>query len=152
MRVLAPLIASLLFAAPASTLDGLKPGQALHGFKAVARYRDGAQHALGGRFVHQRTGFTLDLLAIPSVPQGFIWVNSLPTSDKGEPHTQEHLLLGKGNRGRRLGSFEAMALAESSAFTAQWRTAYHFHTVAGEKVFWPVMAERSRMAWNNWAR
>ena len=23
-----------------------------------------------------------------------------PTSDKGEPHTQEHLLLGKGNRGR----------------------------------------------------
>jgi Zn-dependent M16 (insulinase) family peptidase len=33
-----------------------------------------------------------------------------------------------------------MALAESSAFTAQWRTAYHFHTVAGEQVFWPVMA------------
>ena len=32
-------------------------------------------------------------------------------SDKGEPHTQEHLLLGKGDRGRKLGSVEAMALA-----------------------------------------
>ena len=31
-----------------------------------------------------------------------------------------------------------MALAESSAFTEQWRTAYHFHTVAGHDVFWPV--------------
>jgi Zn-dependent M16 (insulinase) family peptidase len=56
----------------------------------------------------------------------------------GEPHTQEHLLLGKGDRGRKLGSSEAMSLAESSAFTAQWRTAYHFHTVAGQAVFWPV--------------
>ena len=64
--------------------------------------------------------------------------NSFPTSDQGEPHTQEHLLLGKGDRGRRLGSSEAMALARVSAFTEQWRTAYHFHTVAGTDVFWPV--------------
>lgn len=32
-----------------------------------------------------------------------------------------------------------MALAESSAFTAQYRTCYHFHTVAGHDVFWPVL-------------
>src|SRR6476619_2594394 len=120
------------------SLDTLTAGAKLHGFTAAAVYLDDADKPLGARFVHDKTGFTFDYLRIESAPQGFIWVNSFPTSDKGEPHTQEHLLLGKGDRGRRLGSSEAMALAESSAFTAQWRTAYHFHTVAGHDVFWPV--------------
>ena len=44
---------------------------------------------------------SLGYLRIESAPQGFIWVNTYPTSDKGEPHTQEHLLLGKGDRGRK---------------------------------------------------
>jgi Zn-dependent M16 (insulinase) family peptidase len=121
-----------------ASLDTLTEGAKLHGFTATAVYLDDADKPLGARFVHDKTGFTFDYLRIESAPQGFIWVNSFPTSDKGEPHTQEHLLLGKGDRGRRLGSSEAMALAESSAFTAQWRTAYHFHTVAGNDVFWPV--------------
>jgi len=33
----------------------------------------------------------------------------------GEPHTQEHLFLGKGNKGRALGSQEPMSLVSSSA-------------------------------------
>jgi Zn-dependent M16 (insulinase) family peptidase len=121
-----------------ASLDTLTEGVKLRGFTAAAVYLDDANKPLGARFVHDKTGFTFDYLRIESAPQGFIWVNSFPTDDKGEPHTQEHLLLGKGDRGRRLGSSEAMALAESSAFTAQWRTAYHFHTVAGQDVFWPV--------------
>jgi Zn-dependent M16 (insulinase) family peptidase len=121
-----------------ASLDALTEGAKLHGFTVAAVYLDDADKPLGARFMHDKTGFTFDYLRIESAPQGFIWVNSFPTSDKGEPHTQEHLLLGKGDRGRRLGSSEAMALAESSAFTAQWRTAYHFHTVAGNDVFWPV--------------
>ena len=123
---------------PEVALEGLAEGQHVHGFTAVSLYLDGADRPIGARFVHDHTGFTFDYLRIESAPQGFIWVSSFPTSDKGEPHTQEHLLLGKGDRGRKLGSFEAMALAQSSAFTAQWRTAYHFHTVAGPDVFWPV--------------
>ncbi len=119
-------------------LDALAENEHTHGFKIAALYLDGAGKPIGAQFIHDRTEFTLDYLRIESAPQGFIWVNSYPTSDKGEPHTQEHLLLGKGDRGRRLGSVEAMALAQSSAFTAQWRTAYHFHTVAGPDVFWPV--------------
>lgn len=110
----------------------------MRGFTAVSLYLDDADKPLGARFMHDATGFTFDYLRIETAPQGMIWVNSFPTSDMGEPHTQEHLLLGKGNRGRKLGSFEAMALADSSAFTDQWRTAYHFHTVAGPDVFWPV--------------
>jgi len=121
-----------------SSLDTLTPGKDIRGFTATAIYLDDADQPIGARLVHARTKFTLDYLRIESAPQGFIWVNSFPTSDKGEPHTQEHLLLGKGDRGRKLGGSETMALAASSAFTAQWRTAYHFHTVAGHDVFWPV--------------
>jgi hypothetical protein len=121
-------------------LASLTEGQTAHGFTARAVYLDGAERPIGARFVHVATGFTFDYLRIESAPQGFVWVTTFPTSDKGEPHTQEHLLLGKGDRGRRLGSEESMALASSSAFTAQWRTAYHFHTVAGPEVYWDVFA------------
>ena len=122
-----------------ATLDALTEGAKVRGFTATALYLDDADKPIGARFSHDATGFTFDYLRIETAPQGFLWVNSFPTSDMGEPHTQEHLLLGKGDRGRKLGSHEAMALADSSAFTAQWRTAYHFHTVAGHDVFWPVL-------------
>ena len=120
------------------TLGQLTEGARVKGFTAAAVYLDDAGQPVGARFLHDETGFVFDYLRIESAPQGFIWVTTFPTSDKGEPHTQEHLLLGKGDRGRKLGSSEAMSLAESSAFTAQWRTAYHFHTVAGQDVYWPV--------------
>ncbi len=138
-----PVVAPTPRAAPAGVaLDTLQPGVSVHGFTPSAVYLDGADHPVGARFVHDRTRFTFDYLRIESAPQGFIWVNSYPTSDRGEPHTQEHLLLGKGNRGRKMGSFQAMALAESSAFTDQWYTAYHFHTVAAPETFWPVLGDQ----------
>jgi Zn-dependent M16 (insulinase) family peptidase len=120
------------------TLEALKQDQPVRGFRPVALYLDAADKPMGARFVHEKTGFTFDYLRIESAPQGYLWVHSFPTSDKGEPHTQEHLLLGKGNRGRRFNALEAMSLAESSAFTEQWRTSYHFHTVAGHDVFWSI--------------
>jgi hypothetical protein len=58
-------------------------------------------------------------------------VNSITVSDQGEPHTQEHLLLHKGTRGRAYSNQLTMSLAGMSAFTQQWRTAYHFNTTAG---------------------
>ena len=58
--------------------------------------------------------------------------------EMGEPHTQEHLLLGKGNVGRTHSGLESMSLAGSSAFTMQWRTVYHLHTAAGPEVFYKL--------------
>ena len=130
---------------PGSTelsLTTLTPGTSVHGFTPAAIYLDANDQPIGARLVHDKTRFIFDYLRIESAPQAFIWVNSFPTSSKGEPHTQEHLLLGKGNRGRKMGSFQAMALTESSAFTDQWRTAYHFHTVAGRDTFWPVFSDQ----------
>ena len=126
------------------TLDQVTDHQPVHAWLPLAVYTDNDGHRIGGRFVHQPSGFTLDYLRIESAPQGFIWVTSFPTSDKGEPHTQEHLLLGKGSRGRTFGSFESMALADSSAFTDQWHTAYHFKTIAGHDTFWPVFDNQLR--------
>ncbi|TPW14413.1 MAG: hypothetical protein FD129_1086, partial [bacterium] len=138
MAVTAPLRA----ADPPPTLDSLGPTTSYAGFRALAVYLDDADLPMGARFVHERTGFVLDLLQIQSVPQGFIWVNSLPTSDQGEPHTQEHLLLGKGNVGRAVATQEPMSLANSSAFTMQWRTCYDFYTNAGYEVFYEQFAQR----------
>jgi Zn-dependent M16 (insulinase) family peptidase len=124
------------------SLSSLAEGQTLDGFRVKAVYLNDADAPMGARLEHVATGFTLDYLQIQSVPQGFLWVNSFPTSDKGEPHTQEHLLLGKGNKGRYSASLEDMSLGVSSAFTMQWRTCYHFNTSAGPDVFFNLLESR----------
>ncbi|HEU4520695.1 MAG TPA: hypothetical protein VFT12_01760 [Thermoanaerobaculia bacterium] len=120
-------------------LDALDQGQRVNGFRVESLYLDDSGKAMGGRFVHEKSGFTLDLLQIESVPQGYTWINSIPVSDQGEPHTQEHLLLGKGTKGRSFASLDTMWLSGSSAFTQQWRTSYHFNTAAGPDVFFNLL-------------
>jgi Zn-dependent M16 (insulinase) family peptidase len=121
------------------TLSGLRPGVPVHGFHVESRYVNASGQPIGARFVHERTGFTLDYVAMQTAPQAFIWVRTYPVSDRGEPHTQEHLLLLKGSRGRALADLEMMALGVSSAFVQGWRTAYHFHTPAGPDVFYRLL-------------
>jgi Zn-dependent M16 (insulinase) family peptidase len=142
MRVSAILLASALvtlsaFAADLS-LDKLKKGDSADGFRVEAIYLNDAAQPLGARFIHKRSGFTLDYLQIESVPQGYTWVNSIPVGDQGEPHTQEHLLLGKGTTGRAFAGLDTMWLSGSNAFTQQWRTSYHFNTTAGKDVFFDL--------------
>lgn len=119
-------------------LEGLKPDQAVHGFKILSLYENGSGQAMGARFVSEKYGFIVDLLRIQSVPQAFFWIKTPPTSSKGEPHTCEHLLLGKGNRGRYVAAIEDMTLSSSTAYTAQTRTCYHFNTIAGEDTFYQI--------------
>ena len=71
-----------LQAAPGLSLSEITQGQKINGFSASAVYLNDAGERMGGRFIHEQTGFTLDLLQIESVPQTYIWVNSLPLSDK----------------------------------------------------------------------
>ncbi|HEY2350751.1 MAG TPA: hypothetical protein VGH64_17145 [Puia sp.] len=118
------------------SISSLTKDQSLYGFKCTAVYLNDADKPMGARFVHQGTGFIFDLLQIESVPQTFIYVNSFPVSDRGEPHTQEHLLITKGNKGHELNTREGMSLAVSNAFTAQIHTVYNFNTGAGPEVFY----------------
>ncbi|HEV8657008.1 MAG TPA: hypothetical protein VGS96_00130, partial [Thermoanaerobaculia bacterium] len=123
-------------------LANLKKDDVLHGFRVVAVYLNDADQPMGARFIHRRSGFTFDLLQIESVPQGYTWVNSIPVSDQGEPHTQEHLLLGKGTMGRAFASLDTMWLSGSTAFTQQWRTNYPFNTAAGADVFFNLYSRQ----------
>ena len=117
------------------SLDSLAAGKLVNGFRTVAVYTNDRDKAMGARFIHSRTGFIFDVLQIQSVPQGYLYVNSFPSSDMGEPHTQEHLLLGKGSVGRAVQSAETMSLISSNAFTQQLRTSYNFNT-PGADVFY----------------
>lgn len=125
-------------------LAKIAAGNQAHGFVVSSVYLDAADRPVGARFMHRRTGFTLDLLQIESVPQAFTWVNTFADSDQGEPHTQEHLLLLRGVRGRTLQARDSMSLVTSSAFTQTWRTSYFFHTTAGVDTFFDVYAEQQR--------
>jgi Zn-dependent M16 (insulinase) family peptidase len=125
-----------------SNYDSLTEGSELNGFRTVSLYLNDADRPMGARFVHERTGFIFDALQIESVPQTFLCVNSFPTSDMGEPHTQEHLLLGKGNVGRSVAGLEQMSMTSSSAFTLQWRTCYHAHTASGTGVYFEVLEQQ----------
>lgn len=117
----------------------LKQGDTVDGFRVESVYLNDADQPMGGRFIHRKTGFTVDLLQIESVPQAYTWVNSILVSEQGEPHTQEHLLLGKGARGRAYSGALTMSLAAMNAFTQQWRTSYHFGTTAGAEVFFRML-------------
>jgi Zn-dependent M16 (insulinase) family peptidase len=142
MRLLATLLCLLAATAQGADvkLDQLKKGDVVEGFRVDAVYLNDADKPLGARFIHRRSGFTLDYLQIESVPQGYTWVNSIPVGDQGEPHTQEHLLLAKGTTGRAFAGLDTMWLSGSSAFTQQWRTSYHFNTSAGKEVFFDLLA------------
>jgi len=119
-----------------SNLEGLKQDQVINGFRTENVYLNAMDKPMGARFVSEKYGFVIDLLQIQSVPQGFFWVKTPPESDMGEPHTCEHLLLGKGKTGRYVSALEDMSLGSSSAWTSQTVTVYHFNTVAGEKTFY----------------
>jgi Zn-dependent M16 (insulinase) family peptidase len=139
------LAVTLILAAGLSAsarFDELKQGQVIGQFRTECVYQNADSAAIGGRFRHIPSGFVLDLFYIQSLPQGFFWVNSFPPSDKGEPHTCEHLVLGKGTKGRYVSSLGNMLLSESSAFTDQLRTCYHFNTAGGTDAFYTLFEEQ----------
>jgi Zn-dependent M16 (insulinase) family peptidase len=121
-----------------ANLEDFKEGQKIHGFSVMNVYENSTGKPIGARFVSNKFGFIIDLVQIQSVPQAFFWIKTPPTSSMGEPHACEHLLLGKGNRGRYATSLEDMALGNSSAFTGQTKTCYHFNTTAGENTFYQI--------------
>ncbi len=120
-------------------LENLKPNEEIAAFRTEYLYDNGTGTLIGARFRHMPSGMILDVLRIQSVPQAYMWVNTPPPSDKGEPHTCEHLLLGKGNKGRYVASLEDMSLGSSSASTHRLFTNYHFHTTAGADVFYSLL-------------
>ena len=78
------LLAAAAQAQRTLTYNNLTEGQIIRGFRTAAVYLNDSQRRMGARFIHQQSGFTLDLLEIQSVPQAFVWVTTYPTSDMGD--------------------------------------------------------------------
>lgn len=133
-----PATAAGAQAAPAAALAELTPQSEIAGFRAHALYLDDLGQPRGARLKHLRTGLILDVLYFESAPQLLISVNTPPTSDKGEPHVHEHVVLGKGNVGRSLMNACEMNLVATQAATFQWYTNYHFHVVTGDEAFYQM--------------
>ncbi len=127
------------------TYQDLTENQCIVGFTAKAVYKNGMGQAMGARFLHNKSKFQLDLIEIQTVPQSYLQVNTFPVSNMGEPHTQEHLVLGKGNVGRAVAARETMSMVESTAFTQQLKTCYPFAVNAGIEAYFEHF-ERSSYA------
>jgi len=122
-------------------LESLDIGDSAEGLSVEALYMGGGEAVVGGRFRH-RAGTVIDYFQIQTVPQAYIWFNTPPATDGGEPHTLEHVVLSKGNRGKYAAALEEMSLGMSSAFTQQFRTSYSLNTSAGADVFYRLLESK----------
>ncbi len=111
-------------------------GRSVADFLCDAVYTGDGGGVAGVRWVHKVHGMPVTVLRIQSVPQVFLAFNTPPDSDRGEPHTGEHLLLGKGTKGKMLSSEQEMSLVESTAWTSQTDVCYSWSCAAGKDTFY----------------
>src|SRR5215469_10094925 len=98
-------------------LSNLKENQQLADFRAKNLYADAQGQIVGAKFLHIQTGAPVFLLRIETVPQVFMWIDTPVDSNKGLPHALEHLLAGKGTKGRFFTLLKDMRLSQSAPAT-----------------------------------
>jgi Zn-dependent M16 (insulinase) family peptidase len=108
-------------------------------FSAVTLYLNHLGRAMGARFRHRPTGMETDLLFFASVPQVSITFKTLSRDDKGIPHALEHLVLGKGAKGKRFNMLVGMSIGEYTAGTYSDLTGYMLNTAAGMEDFYRLL-------------
>jgi len=113
----------------------LERGDQIASFSVDARFDGAEDQPAGLRFIHDPTGMPIDVLRFDSIPQAMLWVETPPGSDRGEPHTGEHLVLGKGRKARYASLLLDMSMGSNSASTYRSKTIYHFHTAGGRQSF-----------------
>lgn len=120
-----------------STMATVMPvvGDRLADFRVDTVYLDDSGGHFGTRWVHSENGMPVTTLQIQSVPQVMLHFNTPPVSNGGEPHTGEHLLLGKGRKGKKLAAEKGMSLVRSTAYTQQTDVVYSWNCAAGKETF-----------------
>lgn len=98
-------------------------------------YDDESVEGLSGFRALHSSGFVVDVCFHVTAPQALLWVNTPLESDRGEAHTLEHVLLGKGTRGRGVASRAELCLSQSTAFTGRLRTCYTYQCPGRESFF-----------------
>src|SRR5260370_6196457 len=104
---------------PGSSRDlaALKQDQAVGELRVANLYADSGRQIVGAKFWHTATGAPIYLFQIETVPQAFMWVDTPPDSNQGLAHALEHLLAGKGTKGRYASLLKEMRLSRSAAAT-----------------------------------
>lgn len=137
--ILAPFLgAALAFAAGPADLSSLRQGERIGSFVAEAVYLDPAGAPKGARVRHD-SGLVVDALFFESIPQVSAYWRTPPEDDRGESHTLEHLLLGKGRAGRVLNTLAPMRLGDYSALTYSDVTVYQVSSAAGPAEFYELL-------------
>jgi Zn-dependent M16 (insulinase) family peptidase len=117
--------------ASSSDLATLKKDQTVSDFTVANLYSDSDAKVVGAKFCHVGTGAPVYLLQIETVPQTFMWIETPTDSNRGLAHSLEHLLIGKGTKGRYLFLLEQMRLSRSAAVTDDDINSYSFSSGTG---------------------
>lgn len=131
------LLCALISAAPAKTLQSssqlasYKQQQIVAGFLTDNLYSDPTGAIVAAKFRHIRSGAPVFLLQIETVPKAFMWIDTPDQSDRGVPHALEHLLAGKGTKGRYVTLLTDMRLSHSEAATERDFNFYSFASGTG---------------------
>ena len=123
--------AQALVAGAPDGLSNLKRGQAIADFRLAHLYDDPDGKIVGLKLWHVPSGAPVFLLRIETVPQAFLWVDTPDESNKGLPHSLEHLLESKGTKGRYLKLLVDMRLSRSAAATDEDFNHYGFASGSG---------------------
>jgi Zn-dependent M16 (insulinase) family peptidase len=115
----------------AKDLAALKRDQAVAGLRVANLYADSHGEIVGAKFWDIRSGAPIYLLQIETVPQVFMWIDTPADSNTGVAHSLEHLLGGKGTKGRHASLLREMRLSRSAAATTDDFNLYSFSSGAG---------------------
>jgi Zn-dependent M16 (insulinase) family peptidase len=114
-----------------SDLATLKKDQTVSDFTVANLYSDSDAKVVGAKFWHVGTRAPVYVLQIETVPQMFMWIDTPTDSNRGLSHSLEHLLIGKGTKGRYLFLLEQMRLSRSAAVTDDDVNSYSFSSGTG---------------------
>ena len=117
------------------------------GFGVECYYENYKGESVGYRLSHY-SGSVVDVIFMNTVPQAFIWFNTIPVNDGGHPHILEHVVLSKGNVAKTMNEYEEKVFGYSSAFTKQFRTCYGVSTTAGVGMFKELLKRKLRSLMN----
>jgi Zn-dependent M16 (insulinase) family peptidase len=129
------IVAPLCCPATSKDLSALKRNETLGSLRVANLYADSHGKIIGGKFLDIRSGAPVYLLQIETVPQAFMWIDTPADSNAGVAHALEHLLAGKGTKGRYANLLNEMRLGRSAAATTDDFNFYSFSSGTGIEGF-----------------
>jgi Zn-dependent M16 (insulinase) family peptidase len=120
-------------------LSTLRKGHQIADFRVANLYSDPAGKVIGAKFWHVYSGTPVFFFQIETVPQVFTWIDTPTVSNRGLPHALEHLLAGKGAKGRYFTLLRDMRMGVSQAATVRDFNYYGMASASGMPDFLPLL-------------